>query len=426
MSDTDTQLRKLLERAVGDPPRHVAVPEVRREFIHRRITQTAAAVVAVIAIGVGGTAVAAHFAGAKGAPAAMAARGVPRYYLQADAAEPGHDPAAYQASEYPDRGAGGGTPVAIRAEQALIRRTATGAITGRFRCPEGTGWWVNQAAAVTNSTFIIGCSEQPAARTPGAGPSQEVLLSVHLTAAGGVAGMAPVPGGHLTRIGAGVISMAAAPNGHEVALAISAGNGRMDIEVLNTATGQRALWRGRPHWKYWGLSLTSNGQELVFTGLPCLGVPRCTSAGSVLAVRPAAQGGSLAGARVIVPHRSSVTAISPDGSVLCSLGLEATVSGPPPAPLAHGVILICTSVKTGNLVGEAYDSRFDRGAAALGLLTADPSGQYLIVHAVTGGKSINGWIRENPATFNQDPANMPSVRLIPLKGNGAALAIETW
>jgi hypothetical protein len=413
---------------VGDPPRHVAVPAVRRRLIHRT-TQTAAAVVAVIAVGVGGTAVAAHFAGGKRAPAAVAARGVPRYYLQADAAEPGQDAAPYQADEYPTSSAGAGTPVATRAKQALIRRTATGAITGHFRCPEGTGWWVNQAAALTNSTFIIGCSEQSAAHMPGTGPLQEVLLSVRLTAAGRVAGVSPVPGGHLTRIGAGVISMAAAPNGQEVALAISAGNGRMDIVVLNTATGQRALWRGRPHWKYWGLSLTSNGQELVFTGLPCLAVPRCTSAVSVLAVSPAAQGGSLAGARVIVPRRGwpSVAMISPDGSVLCSLGLEAEPRIPgSTAPLEYFAIFTCSSVKTGNLVGEGYLSRPDHGAAAVGFVTADPSGQYLIVHAITGRTSINGWIRENPATFNQDPGNMPPARLIPLKGNGAAIAIETW
>jgi hypothetical protein len=176
-------------------------------------------------------------------------RGVLRYYLQA--VEPGHDAAAYPANEYPTSDANGGTPVATRAKEVLVRATATGAITSHIRCPEGTGWRVNQAAAVTRSTFIIGCMNQPAAGMAGTSSAQEVLLRVRLTAAGGVAGLSPVPGGRLTHVGAGVVSMAVAPDGHEVALAISAGNSRMDIEVLNTATGQRALWRGRPHWKYW-------------------------------------------------------------------------------------------------------------------------------------------------------------------------------
>jgi hypothetical protein len=59
VNETDTQLREWLERAVGDPPRHIRVPAVRRGLVHRRITETAAAVVAVVAVGVGGTAVAA-------------------------------------------------------------------------------------------------------------------------------------------------------------------------------------------------------------------------------------------------------------------------------------------------------------------------------------------------------------------------------
>ena len=186
MNETETQLRELLEQAVGDPPRHIAVPAIRRRFIRRRITETAAAVVAVIAVGVGGTAVAAHFTAAKGAPSAAAARGVPRYYLQA--VEPGHDAAAYQANVYPTSDAADGTLVATRAKEVLVRATATGAITSHIRCPEGTGWRVNQAAAVTNSTFITGCMNQPAAGMAGTGPSQEVLLRVRLTAGGRVAG----------------------------------------------------------------------------------------------------------------------------------------------------------------------------------------------------------------------------------------------
>jgi hypothetical protein len=119
--------------------------------------------------------------------------------------------------------------------------------------------------------------------------------------------------------------------------------------------------------------------------------------------------------------------ISPDGSVLCSLGLEAEarVAGST-SPLAYGVVFNCSSLKTGNLVGEGDVTGEKPGQAALGFLTADPSGQYLIVHAITGRKNINGWIRENPATFNRDPAQMPAARLIPLKGNGAGIAAEAW
>jgi hypothetical protein len=33
VSEIDSQLRELLEQAVGEPPRHIAVPAVRRRVI---------------------------------------------------------------------------------------------------------------------------------------------------------------------------------------------------------------------------------------------------------------------------------------------------------------------------------------------------------------------------------------------------------
>jgi photosystem II stability/assembly factor-like uncharacterized protein len=57
MSNIDSQLRELLEQAAGDPPRHIAVPAVRRRVIRRRrVRETAAAAIAVLAVTIGATA----------------------------------------------------------------------------------------------------------------------------------------------------------------------------------------------------------------------------------------------------------------------------------------------------------------------------------------------------------------------------------
>jgi len=407
VNQIDSQLRELLEQAVGEPPRHISVPAVRRRVIHRRITQTAAAAVAVVAVAVGGTAVAAHFTGAVGGGAGpgAAGRSLPRYYLQV-AADSGNKVTTQFRTTVTSPGSGGPRVTMTLLDKLVIRSTATGAVTGRIRCPEPAGWWIdeNGIAAVNDRTFIVACMEEPAALKPDTDTSQMVLFRVRLTAAGRVAAVSPVPGGHISRVGAGVVSMAAAtPDGREVALAISPGNSHMNIEVLNTVTGQRAIWRGPFLMDYESLSLTSDGQELVFSGARCLGVGRCTAPGKIMAVSPAARGGSLASARVIAGDVSqqAFAAVSPDGSTL------AVLQARPGDTLTVQRI----SASTGRLLRTLY-SRSGPGTATASFLSADPSGLYLIVNATISGKAVNGWIHGN--------------QLVPLQPASRAIYWESW
>jgi hypothetical protein len=53
VNETDSQLRDLLEAAVGDPPHQVTVGAVRRRVVRRRVIESVAAAVAVIAVAAG-------------------------------------------------------------------------------------------------------------------------------------------------------------------------------------------------------------------------------------------------------------------------------------------------------------------------------------------------------------------------------------
>jgi hypothetical protein len=408
VSQINSQLRELLEQAVGEPPRHIAVPAVRRRVIRRRITDTAAAAIAVVAVAVGGTAVAARFANASGAGAApnvAATQGAPRYYLQVIADAGTGDAGREVTTRVTPQGTGGPPAVTMTLLDALlVRSSGTGAVTGRISCPEGAGWWVDETgiAAVTDRTFVVACIEQPAALKPDVDTTVERLFWVRLTVSGRVAAMSPVLGGRIAKTGGGLTSMAATPDGREVAFAYSPGNGRMDVEVLNTVTGRRALWRGPNLGDYWGLSLTSDGRELVFTGAPCLGVGRCSSPATIMAVSPATGGGSLASARVIAGDESLQTfaAVSPDGSTVTVL------TALPGSALTVRRI----SARTGRVLQTLY-SRSVTGSITVGFLSADPTGRYLIVNATVAGQNVNGWLR--------------SGRLIPLQFSGS-LYSEAW
>jgi hypothetical protein len=407
VSEIDSQLRELLEQAVGEPPRHIAVPAVRRRVIRRRITDTAAAVIAVVAVAVGGTAVAARFTNASGAGAApdAAAQGSPRYYLQVIANAGTGDAGREVTAQVTARGTGGRPAVTMTLSDALlVRSSRTGAVTGRIGCPEGAGWWVDETgiAAVIDRTFVVACIEQPAALKPDADTTVERLFWVRLAASGRVAAMSPVPGGRIARTGGGLTSMAATPDGREVAFAYSPGNGRMDVEVLNTVTGQRALWRGPNLGDYWGLSLRSDGRELVFTGAPCLGVGRCSSPATIMAVSPASRGGSLASAQVIAGDENLQTfaAVSPDGSTVTVL-----------TALPGGALTVQRIWARSGRVLQTLYSRPVTGTITVGFLSADPTGRYLIVNATVAGHNVNGWLRNG--------------RLIPLQ-LGGSLYSEAW
>jgi hypothetical protein len=405
VSQINSQLRELLEQAVGEPPRHIAVPAVRRRVIRRRALETVGAVVGVAAIAVGGSAVAAHFIGAKSGgatPAEAAAAGAPRFYLQVkrDAGPSGSNgvPATVNVP------ATGGRPVLTLDDELAIRSTATGEVTGSIRCPEPAGWWVDETgiAAMRDRTFIVACMEQPAARNPGTNTTETVLFRVRLTAAGRPAAMSPVPGGHISRVV--VDSMAATPDGSEIALAVSPGNGRTNIVVLNTLTGRlRTVWSGTGPAEYGSVSLTSDGKDVVFIRSARCAAPRCPLPAEIVEVSSATRGGSPARVRVIALDVSGLAfaTVSPDGSTVAAASVRP----------GNTLIVQRISARTGRPLRTLY-FQSGPGAAVLNFLTADPSGGHLIVSGTISGTTVNGWIHDD--------------RLIPLQPAGPGIYWEAW
>src|SRR5262249_29978097 len=108
--------------------------------------------------------------------------------------------------------------------------------------------------------------------------------------------------------------------------------GSAEITVINTRTGARAVWHNGPAvpgqmaFGVGHLSLTADGRELAFLGIPrCIRGP-CRPTGNgeeVRAVSPAGQGGNLSSSRLLLRQSALVrlttgyidgAVISPDGS----------------------------------------------------------------------------------------------------------------
>ena len=184
----DSQLRDLLDAAVGEPPHRVTPDAVRRRVRKRRLKEGVAAALAVLLIAGLGLTVVTVRSGPGPADADGFAAGVPPYYVQ--------------------ESFGGGAPV--------VRATATGAVTATIRCPWRQSHVVaGEIAATASQAFFLVC-ERPAGHGPGSMRTASRIYRFQLTDSGRVSGLSLVPGGQLGP--PAVDAITAAPDGAQRAL----------------------------------------------------------------------------------------------------------------------------------------------------------------------------------------------------------------
>jgi len=360
----------------------VREPGARR----RGVAWVAAAVVAVLLAGTS-VAVFTRAPGPPRAPGTLRLRGplpagVPRYYVQ--------------------QGFGGASgPVPV------VRSTATGAVTDTIRSP-----WrqarITDIAAASDQTFFMVCQ---GIAGKGVHPvmTGSRIYRFRVTSSGRIGGYSLVRGGTLAGRQADGLTVAA--DGSEVAVitgpaAATGAAGSAEVMVINTRTGARAVWHNAPAvagqmtFGVGDLSLTADGRELAFLGIPrCIKGP-CRRTGNgeeVRAVSPAGRGGNLSNSHLLLRQSALVrlatgyidgAVISPDGSSVTVLEMN-TPSGSPDNIMS----VVQVSAATGRQLSVRY--RMDTGNGFLyRFFSSDPSGRYLLLDAGPTSGTVNGWIED--------------------------------
>jgi hypothetical protein len=309
----------------------------------------------------------------------------------------------------------------------VVRATDTGRVTAVLRSPWRQGDMTSQLIPLPYRTFLVVC-QRLASSNPRSAVVASRIYRFRLSSSGRIIGYTLMRGGVLN--GWQIEGIAAVPSGAEVAASVvpagSSGGpaASQEILVINTRTGARAAWLsgtaapGTVRYGVGDMSLTGNGRELVFLGSPrCVKDaqhPRCPGAQQeVLALRPAARGGSLTSARVLV-RQSQITSpvtgfinaasITPDGSKVTL----AVVGG---LARSDGVSVVQASAVTGKKVRTLFWMRTGNGFSYQ-FFSADPTGRYLILDAGPSSASVNGWIDHGT--------------LIRLKPAGSSVVWEAW
>lgn len=322
--------------------------------------------------------------------------GVPRYYIQQSF---------------------GGTSGPV----TVVRATATGVVTATVRSPWRQAY-IADIAAANDQTFFMVCRGM-AGKGAHAVVTGSRIYRFRVTGSGRIGGYSLVPGGMLAGIQAD--GLAAAADGSDVAVttgpaAAAGAAGSAEIMVINTRTGARAVWHNAPAVPgqmalgVGGLSLTADGRELAFLGVPrCIKGP-CRPTGNgeeVRAVSPAGQGGNLSSSRLLLRQSALVrlatgyidgAVISPDGSSVTVVEMNT------PGRSADNIVsVVQVSATTGRLLSVRY--HVDTGNGFLyQYFSSDPSGRYLLLDAGPTSGTVNGWI-DNGRLVQLTPANGTNV-----------------
>jgi hypothetical protein len=390
VSGTQSRLRELLDIAAGEPPGSlsVSVTEVRRLARRRRIGRGAAAASAACAVAALGVVVSTLAAGpptgsSPGPGRLPPATGVPRYYVQQQ-----YGPAT-------------GVP------DAVVRDTATGAVTATVHCPWAGALISGRIAPTGDEAFFVACL-----RTRESGVHTLVVGSriyrFQVTSTGAIAGYSLVPGGMLP--GLSVTGLTAAADGSQIAMSAFPGGrglllgqiGTGDIVVINTRTGAHAVWHGtlRPQSTAPSLlTLSPDGRDLavvVQNSTFGAGIPQDIE---VAQVSPAGRGGLLSSARVLVhvpaptvPTLVSYAQLGADGSVLTVGELLVPDPVPPSRVPRPELVVEQISVATGKVIHVLFTGLMRTTSGFGGKASSDPSGRYIIVSYGSGQHHSNGWL----------------------------------
>jgi hypothetical protein len=400
----DQQLRDLMAAAAGDPPQRLTAESIRRKVIRRRVTSGACAAAAVLVIAGIAAAVSAHVGGLPGF--GPVSRSVPH----------GGEPGYYLEENFTANGS----------PHAVIRATYTGRVTAVLRSPWRQGELTSDMIPLTHRAYLVVCEQ-----VTGRGLRSAVLASriyrFQLSSSGRVTGYALMRGGVLN--GWRIEGIAAVPSGTEVAATVVPGgsppssDASQEVLVINTRTGAQAAWLsgtaapGTVSYGVGDMSLTSNGRELVL-----LGSPRCVKDAKhrscpgaqqeVLALSPAARGGSLTSARVLI-RQSQITSpatgyindamVTPNGSKVTL----AVVGG----ARISDVSVVQASAATGKKLRVLYRMKTGDGFLYR-FFSADPTGRYLLLGAGPTSGAADGWIYHHT--------------LIRLRPDNSDVFLEVW
>jgi hypothetical protein len=313
--------------------------------------------------------------------------------------------------------------------QIVIRKTSTGAVTGRVPNPYAThgsiGFAISVAPVAGNQQFVAAYTGQP----PNGRTDQTRLYSFRLTAAGKVTGLSLVKGGMLNNLAAGP-AMAASPDGSKVALAVHRqyvlASPRPpapdEIAVIDLRTGAHGLWQGglqRPGYVFTipSISWGSGSRSLVFLSQWC----RTSVPGAFCAVGPnsaqaqvrtlglTAGGGRLSGGRVLLgasaryPYIAQAL-LSPGGKSITTVVLRPPYLGKT-VSIPQDLQVIQVPLAAGEQARLLYHGLM--GAHVQLTLRTDPSGRYLLLAG-----PLNGWIGQGT--------------LHPLKPQGGYAFVDAW
>jgi hypothetical protein len=361
MNDEEMEivLSKLFSTAVGDPPDHVTLSGIRRQVVRRRVIKCATATAAVA------------LAGSIGLTSAP-----PRYYAELGiSGEANH-----------------------HSQVDVIRSTATGAITGKIRCP----WAKSSVYDATASTgaFFINCSR---GELNGGRPTLDGSRIYRFTVSGSGHASRPVlvPG---TQFAGGIGGLGVSADGSEVVVTTGGtGSALRTVVVVNTTTGAHATWTGGilPSGAVFNpeqVSLTGNGKVLAAFGrVHC---PKTAAKGTcksadqeMIEVSPASKGGSLVHGREVFQQSwiGKTSQMYINAAFINASGKTATV-GVVNDAASSGIWAGVVSVKTGRVIKVQYLLTTSNGFSYR-FITADPTGQFVLFDAgPPRGALVNGWV----------------------------------
>ncbi|HEY2689853.1 MAG TPA: hypothetical protein VGJ50_15520 [Streptosporangiaceae bacterium] len=388
----DSQLRDLLDAAVGEPPHRVTPEAIRRRVRRRRLKEGASAALAAVVLAGLGVTVAAVRSGPAPADVGGFTPGVPRYYVQESFGAP----------------------------HPVVRATATGAVTATIRCPwRGAQVAGNDLAATTGQAFFLVCQ-----KSVQHGQEYQVtgsrIYRFQLTGSGRAGGYSLVPGGLLGKHT--VDALTAAPDGSRVAVTVGppaiggTASAPDQILIINTRTGARAVWRGSA--KLFGAQVVSfihHGHDLVFVGITrCTRSKHSATCRTLRMVSTAAPGGQLDSSRLLLPLSALLrtsgdyindVVVSQDGATLTAAVTRSPGRGP-------DQILIVRFSASGRQLRVLFQMRTGNGFLYR-FVNADPNGRFFLFDAGPTTATVNGWIDHG--------------RLVPLTpSDGSNLVNETW
>lgn len=308
----------------------------------------------------------------------------------------------------------------VRDGKALVRSTATGALTSKVRCPERGETMQFDIAAAHHETFFLDC--QRFVKRGGVLVIQTNIHRLELTRNGHVRMLSLVHDGSLTRFSANLI--AASSDGTELAVQGQRdpfGASPAEVYVINTAKRTRALWTEgswRPSTVVIGsVSFTGDGRELTFLAHHfCPATSTCQHYSDVRVIHPSAHGGQLSKAAVLL----SLSTVAPDASsevddaIINADGsaLTLVIDRLPGSASASGKItVIKVAVTSGRQIAVLYRPHDVDLGPFQRFASVDPSVRQLLIGYQANG-TISGWLTGG--------------KIIPLRGQSKNATYLAW